>query len=98
MDARPRSPPGPTSPSRLGHRPGGDLVELLALAQSAVTELIDRCEEAGLVRRESLDTDGRVVIVRLTAEGERRFAATVSALRAERAALRAVLGSPARRT
>jgi DNA-binding MarR family transcriptional regulator len=69
----------------------GELVGRLALAQSAVTELIDRCEEAGLVVRAPSAGDGRVVLVRLTAEGERRLAATVSALRAERTALREVL-------
>jgi DNA-binding MarR family transcriptional regulator len=71
------------------------LVERLALAQSAVTELIDRCESAGLVVRTSSELDGRVVLVRLTPEGERRLAGTVSSLYAQRAALRGVLsGDP----
>lgn len=68
-----------------------DLVDRLALAQSAVTELIDRCAAAGLVVRASSTSDGRVVLVRLTPEGERRLAKTVSSLRAERTALRRVL-------
>jgi DNA-binding MarR family transcriptional regulator len=68
-----------------------DLVDRLALAQSAVTELIDRCAAAGLVVRASSTSDGRVVLVRLTPEGERRLAKTVSSLHAERTALRRVL-------
>jgi DNA-binding MarR family transcriptional regulator len=68
-----------------------DLVDRLALAQSAVTELIDRCAAAGLVVRASSELDGRVVLVRLTPEGERRLAKTVSSLHAERTALRRVL-------
>jgi DNA-binding MarR family transcriptional regulator len=69
----------------------GDLVRRLALAQSAVTELIDRCAEAGLVERAASPGDGRVVLVRLTSEGERRLAETVGAMRAERATLREVM-------
>jgi DNA-binding MarR family transcriptional regulator len=68
-----------------------DLVGRLALAQSAVTELIDRCEDAGLVVRASSELDGRVVLVRLTPEGERRLAGTVSSLQPQRAALRSAL-------
>jgi len=70
-----------------------DLVHRLALGQSAVTELIDRCEGAGLVVRASSESDGRVVLVRLTPEGERRLAKTVSSLHAQRTALRGVLGA-----
>jgi DNA-binding MarR family transcriptional regulator len=72
-----------------------DLAQRLALAQSTVTELIDRSEAAGLVTRIASDTDARVVFVRLTAEGERRLAPAVTGLRAERAALREVLSGSA---
>jgi len=48
-----------------------DLVRRLALGPSAVTELIDRCEAAGLVVRASSELDGRVVLVRLAPERER---------------------------
>ena len=72
-----------------------DLVGRLALGPSAVTELIDRCDAAGLVVRASSELDGRVVLVRLAPEGERRLAGTVSSLHAQRAALRGVLsGDP----
>lgn len=72
-----------------------DLANRLALAQSTVTELIDRSEAAGLVSRIASETDGRVVYVRLTPEGERRLAPAVKGLRAERAALREVLSTDA---
>jgi DNA-binding MarR family transcriptional regulator len=52
----------------------GELVDRLELAQSTVTELVQRAEEAGLVARETSDLDGRVAYLRLTAEGERRLA------------------------
>jgi len=72
-----------------------ELASRLALAQSTVTELIDRSEAAGLVARSASETDGRVVYVRLTQEGERRLAPAVKGLRAERAALREVLSTDA---
>ena len=71
-----------------------DLADRLALAQSTVTELVDRAADAGLVARAGSATDGRVVYVRLTDEGVRRIAPVVRALRAERDALRAVLAAP----
>ena len=71
-----------------------DLADRLALAQSTVTELVDRAQEAGLVVRSGSETDGRVVYVRLTDEGVRRIAPVVRALRTERDALRAVLATP----
>ncbi len=69
-----------------------ELVGRLALSQSTVSELIDRSAEAGLVVRIPSTSDARVVLVRVTPEGERRLAETVSALRTERAALRRVFG------
>src|SRR5215218_6839947 len=45
-----------------------ELSERLQLAQSTVTELVGRAEEAGLVRREPSADDGRVAHLRLTAE------------------------------
>jgi DNA-binding MarR family transcriptional regulator len=74
-----------------------DLANRLALVQSTATELIDRAEAAGLVSRIASETDGRVVYVRLTPEGERRLAPAVRGLRAERAALREVLSTDAER-
>ena len=65
-----------------------DLVERLGLAQSTVTELVSRAEEAGLIEREPSSEDGRVAYLRLTAEGERRFAAAFTRLDVERERLR----------
>jgi DNA-binding MarR family transcriptional regulator len=65
-----------------------ELSERLRLAQSSVTELVARAEQAGLVRREPSSEDGRVVHLRLTPEGERRFAAAFESLAAERRAFR----------
>ena len=65
-----------------------DLAERLQLAQSSVTELVARVEQAGLVRRERSNDDGRVVYLRLTREGEQRFAQVFRNLAAERQALR----------
>lgn len=61
-----------------------ELCERLQLAQSTVTELVQRAEAAGLVRREQSGADGRVVNLLLTAEGERRLAALNADLRRER--------------
>jgi DNA-binding MarR family transcriptional regulator len=65
-----------------------ELAERLYLAQSSVTELVDRAEEAGLVRRVPSAADGRVAHLRLTAEGEQRFAEAFQSLASERRALR----------
>src|SRR5947209_208196 len=43
-----------------------ELTERLALTQSAVTELVQRAEQAGLVQREGSKKDGRVVHLTLT--------------------------------
>src|SRR4029077_18385465 len=51
-----------------------ELAERLQLAQSTVTELVSRAEEIGLVERERSSEDGRIAILRLTPEGERRLA------------------------
>ena len=64
------------------------LAERLELAQSSVTELVARAEQAGLVEREPSPDDARVVILRLSADGERRFAGAFRSLAAERQALR----------
>ena len=65
-----------------------DLAERLQLAQSSVTELVRRAEEAGLVEREASAVDARVAHLRLTPEGERRLARSFSSLAAEREELR----------
>ncbi len=55
----------------------GELADRVLLAQNTVIELVDRMEEAGLVRRERAADDARVVHVRVTREGERRLARVV---------------------
>src|ERR671914_1349861 len=69
-----------------------ELCERLQLAQSTVTELVQRAEGAGLVKRDPSDDDGRVTHLLLTGEGERRLAAAVSDLRPEREELARFVG------
>jgi DNA-binding MarR family transcriptional regulator len=61
-----------------------ELVERLELAQSTVTELVGRAEEAGLIEREASRTDARVAHLRLRPEGERRLARVFQAHDGER--------------
>jgi DNA-binding MarR family transcriptional regulator len=64
------------------------LVDTLALTQSAVTELVQRAEQAGLVERASSGEDGRVVHHSLTPSGEAKLGQGHDALGPERARLR----------
>jgi DNA-binding MarR family transcriptional regulator len=68
-----------------------ELCERLQLAQSTVTELVQRAEEAGLVRRAQAREDGRVAYLTLTAEGDRRLRLVLDQLRPEREALTRIL-------
>jgi DNA-binding MarR family transcriptional regulator len=65
-----------------------ELSERLQLAQSTVTELVRRAEEAGLVEREQSADDGRVAHLMLTGEGERRLAKAFTTNEQERDELR----------
>jgi DNA-binding MarR family transcriptional regulator len=65
-----------------------DLANRLGLAQSSVTELVNRAEALGLVEREPSSVDGRVAHVRLTSEGEERLARAFRELEIERVELR----------
>jgi DNA-binding MarR family transcriptional regulator len=67
-----------------------ELSDRLQLAQSTVTELVSRAEEAGLIAREQSPHDARVAHLRLTPEGERRLALAFTALATERIHLREV--------
>lgn len=49
----------------------GELAERLQAAPHGVVALVSRCEEAGLVRRQTNADDGRLVEVHLTAKGRR---------------------------
>jgi len=78
--------------SEEGTRTVTQLVQQLQLTQSAVTELVQRAEHAGLVQRSASKTDGRVVHLSLTGLGEERLEAAHSALGPERAQLRRIVG------
>jgi DNA-binding MarR family transcriptional regulator len=64
-----------------------ELAERLSLAPHSVTELVDRAEKVGLVRRAADKRDGRVARVQLTREGRRRLDRVLIALRPERRVL-----------
>src|SRR5690348_3826290 len=61
-----------------------ELSERLQLAQSTVTELVSRAEEAGLIERKQSQQDARVAHLRLTEEGERRLMRSFTELAKER--------------
>jgi DNA-binding MarR family transcriptional regulator len=69
-----------------------ELSQRLQLAQSTVTELVSRAEEAGLIEREQSQTDARVAHLRLSEEGERRLALAFTGLATERSNLRDAFG------
>jgi DNA-binding MarR family transcriptional regulator len=75
------------APDGSGRSTVSDLTERIQLAQSTVTELVARAEEAGLIAREVSTEDKRVVWLSLTPEAERRLAGVVTDLKAEREAL-----------
>ena len=71
--------------------PGGqstvtELGKRLHLRQTAVTELVKRAEEAGLVRRRRSESDRRVFLLELTEDGDRRVTRVFNALRRDRVA------------
>lgn len=61
-----------------------ELSDRLQLAQSTVTELVGRAEDAGLVARQTSANDARVALLRLTDEGERRLDRVFDELEADR--------------
>jgi DNA-binding MarR family transcriptional regulator len=73
------APDGYSTVTELGRR--------LHLRQTAVTELVKRAEEAGLVRRRRSDSDRRVFLLELTEDGDQRVTRAFHALRRDRAAL-----------
>jgi DNA-binding MarR family transcriptional regulator len=72
------APEGYSTVTELGKR--------LHLRQTAVTELVKRAEEAGLVQRRRSETDRRVFLLELTEDGDRRVTRVFNALRRDRAA------------
>jgi len=69
-----------------GHSTVTELGKRLHLRQTAVTELVKRAEEAGLVQRRRSDQDRRVFLLELTEDGDRRVTLVFNALRRDRAA------------
>jgi DNA-binding MarR family transcriptional regulator len=65
-----------------------ELSDRLQLAQSTVTELVGRAEQAGLVTRRPSQIDARVAHVSLTDEGQRRLDRAFATLESERDTLR----------
>jgi DNA-binding MarR family transcriptional regulator len=68
-----------------------ELSERLQLAQSTVTELVGRAEQAGLLIRRPSEVDARVAHVCLTEEGQRRLDEAFTTLETERETLRATI-------
>jgi DNA-binding MarR family transcriptional regulator len=68
-----------------------ELVELLALTQSTVTELVQRAVRSGLISRRPSARDARVVHLALTDEGHARLERVFERLGGERHRLRAVI-------
>ncbi|MBC5782100.1 MarR family transcriptional regulator [Ramlibacter sp. USB13] len=69
----------------------GELAERLQTAPHGVVALVTRGEEAGLVRRQPNEQDGRLVEVHLTAKGRRLVGALAAQHRAQLGALAAVI-------
>jgi DNA-binding MarR family transcriptional regulator len=70
-----------------GHSTVTELGRRLYLRQTAVTELVKRAEEAGLVRRRRSELDRRVFLLELTDDGDRRVSRVFDALRRDRVSL-----------
>jgi DNA-binding MarR family transcriptional regulator len=68
-----------------------ELALRMQLAQSTVTELVQRTVDAGLLARDRSESDGRVGHLSLTQEGERRLALVFETHDAEREKLRDML-------
>ena len=64
------------------------LAERMQLAQSSVTELVGRAQQAGLLERSPSSDDARVVLLRLSRHGEKTLARAFRSLSEERQALR----------
>jgi DNA-binding MarR family transcriptional regulator len=62
--------------------PVTDLARALRRDHSTISRLADRAAKRGLLQRRGQDQDGRVSVIELTAEGERRARAFLGALEA----------------
>lgn len=59
--------------AREGSLPLGRLADVLSCVRSNVTQLVDRLEADGLVRREPDPDDRRITLAVITAEGRKRY-------------------------
>ena len=76
---------GRLSRSPEGRRKAGDLAKLAELSSAAMTNRLDRLEEAGLVRRMPDERDRRSVQIELTDAGRELYERTVDAQAAKEA-------------
>jgi DNA-binding MarR family transcriptional regulator len=76
--------------ARGGSLPLGRLADSLSCVRSNITQLVDRLEVDGLVRREPDPADRRSTLATITEEGRRRYEA---ASRAQDEAEREILGT-----
>ena len=77
--------------SKDGRSTVSELVDRLALTQSTVTELVQRAVAAGLITRRTSASDGRVVHLTLTLDGEEKLDRVHTELGPERAQLRRIV-------
>jgi DNA-binding MarR family transcriptional regulator len=73
-----------TSRELPGRATPGELERRLQLAKSTVTELVQRCEDQGLVRREQHPHKRPAIVVGLTRKGERQLGRAFRELGGER--------------
>lgn len=81
---------------KTGGEPGGgatpdELAQRLKLAKSTVTELAQRAEEAGLIRRELHPSRRGAIVMRLTPKGDRQLTRAFRELEGERDELRRLI-------
>ena len=78
-------------------RSPGDLASTLMVTTGAMTNVLDRLEQAGLTRRVRNPADRRSVIVEATADGVALWYAAVNELGAQEAGVVSVLTAPEQR-
>ncbi|MGB0409756.1 MAG: MarR family winged helix-turn-helix transcriptional regulator [Opitutales bacterium] len=74
-----------------GALPVNAIGEKVLLTSGSITTAVQRLEKKGLVRREKSDADARMVLVHLTAEGQKRIEASFEAHAANLEQLFAIL-------
>ena len=72
-----RAPWGTAPPSEPYRSTPGKLAQLMELSSGAMTNRLDRLEQAGLIRRQPDPTDRRGILVELTDKGRRLYEDTV---------------------